>query len=147
MKRTLISSKASNWVDRGEQPNTTMRKVLAHFFERLEPADHAWLDEHVLVTIGMVAADATEVHVSGYLRSVVRDAGLPLPAPLDTRTTAIALWHIAKAALVRDAAERLLNADIDLQSDRLSHWVASRLLSPDELRRFEEEVRENEQHD
>lgn len=141
--RTLRSSKASNWVDRGEAPNARLRGVLAHFFERLDPADEPWLEEHALIVLGMVAADATEVHISGYLRSVVRQVGFPTREPLGARLAAIALWHIGKAALVRDVAERVLNEtdSIESTSDSLSQWVARRLLSPEELRRFEEEAR------
>ena len=101
MKPTIISKKASNWVDRGESAIPTLRRVLAHFFERLAPEDGPWLEEHANTILGMVAADATEVHVAGYLRSIVREAGQPMGEPLGARAAAIALWHIAKAALVR----------------------------------------------
>ena len=146
MTPTLISKKAGNWVDRGEPPNPTLRRVLAHFFERLEPADEPWLEEHVLIILGMVAADATEIHIAGYLRSVVHEHGSPTREPLGARSAGIALWHIAKTALVRDMAERVLNADLSHpgpQTDALGHWLASRLLSPDELRRFEQEASES----
>ena len=143
MSPTLLSKKAGNWVDRGDAPNATLRRVLAHFFERLEPSDEPWLDEHVLIVLGMVEADATEIHIAGYLRSVVRQTGSPTREPLGARSTAVSLWHIAKAALVRDVAERVLREapTIESTADSLSHWVASRLLSADELRRFEEEGR------
>ena len=90
----------------------------------------------------MVAADATEVHLVGYLRTLLvyredlaRDSST-------YRLTAIALWHVAKAALVRDFAERVFQGEIppnDATPDRLGHWLASRLLSPEELARFERE--------
>jgi hypothetical protein len=140
---TIISKKAGNWVDRGEPPNRTLRRVLAHFFERLDPADEPWLEEHALIVLGMVAADATEVHVAGYLRSVVRQVGFPTREPLDARSAAVALWHVAKAALVRDFAERVLRGEIPVNQptpDSFSHWVASRLLTPAELERFEREA-------
>jgi beta-phosphoglucomutase-like phosphatase (HAD superfamily) len=57
----------------------------------------------------------------------------------------VALWHIAKAALVRDFAERVLRGEVPVNEptpDSFSHWVASRLLSPDELARYEAEVSE-----
>ena len=75
MVPTIISKKAGNWVDRGEPANPTLRRVLAYFFERFDPLDDAWLDEHATIILGMVAADATEVHIAGYLRSVVRETG------------------------------------------------------------------------
>ena len=142
MPPTIISRKAGNWVDRGEPPNPTLRRVLAHFFERLDPADEPWLEEHALTVLGMVAADATEIHIAGYLRSVVRQSGHPQREPLGARAAAISLWHIAKAALVRDFAERVLRGEIPVNQptpDSFSHWIASRLLTADELARFERE--------
>lgn len=141
MLPTLISKKAGNWVDRGEPPNTTLRRVLAHFFERHDAGADAFLEPHALVILGMVAADATEVHVAGYLRSVVRETGHPKREPLGARSAAISLWHIAKAALVRDFAERVLRGEIPVNEptpDTFSHWLASRLLTPEELAQFEE---------
>ena len=129
-------------MDRGEPPNATLRRVLAHFFERLDPSDEPWLEEHVQIVVGMVAADATEVHIAGYLRSVVRQTGAPDRNPLGARPVAISLWHIAKAALVRDFAERVLRGEVPVNEptpDSFSHWIASRLLSADELARFEAE--------
>jgi hypothetical protein len=137
---TIIYKKASNWVDRGEPPNATMRRVLAHFFERDPVVFDQWLDEHANIIIGMVAADATEIHIAAYLKSVVREAGTPTREPLGARPVAICLWHIAKAALVRDFAERVLSGEVPVNEptpDSFSHWIASRLLTPDELARFE----------
>jgi beta-phosphoglucomutase-like phosphatase (HAD superfamily) len=140
---TIIYKKASNWVDRGESPNPTLRRVLTRFFERFDESDEPWLDEHANIIVGMVAADATEVHIAAYLRSVVREAGHPTREPLGARAAAVPLWHIAKAALVRDFAERVLRGDVPVNEptpDTFSHWVASKLLAPDELVRFEEEL-------
>ena len=142
MPPTIISKKASNWVDRGEPPNATLRRVLAHFFERRAPSDQPWLEQHANTVLGMVAADATEIHIAGYLKSVAADEGIPArEPPLEERPTAISLWHIAKAALVRDFAERVLRGEVPVNEptpDTFSHWIASRLLSPEELARFEE---------
>ena len=63
MKPTIISKKAGNWVDRGEPAIPTLGRVLAYFFELDPSRDQAWLDEHANIILGMVAADATEVHV------------------------------------------------------------------------------------
>lgn len=150
MSPTIIYKNASNWVDRGEPPHATLRRVLAHFFERKAPEDASWLDEHANTILGMVAADATEIHIAGYLRSVVREIGTPAREPLEARSTAISLWHIAKAALVRDFAERVLNGDVppnEPTPDSFSHWIASRLLSSEELARFESETRNEEAGD
>lgn len=96
MPPTIISKKASNWVDRGEPPNPALRRVLGYFSERFEPSDEPWLEEHAVAIIGMVEADATEVHVAGYL------------------------------------------------PDSLSHWLASHLLSPEDLARFERDAKSDE---
>jgi len=53
------------------------------------------------------------------------------------------LWHIAKAALVRDFAERVLQGEVPVNSttpDSFSHWIASRLLTAEELAQFEKEA-------
>lgn len=145
---TIISKKASNWVDRGDPPNPTLRRILAHYFDRFDPTDEAWLEEHALVVLGMVAADATEIQIAGYLRSVVNQMERPPQEPRSARATAISLWHVAKAALVRDFAERVLRSEVppnEPTNDSLSHWVASRLLTPEELARFEREARTDDE--
>jgi hypothetical protein len=127
---------AGNWVDRREPPNATLRGVLAHFFERLEPSDEPWLEDHALIVLGMVGADATEVQIAAYLRSVVRENGSPKREPLGARPAAITLWHIAKVALVRDFADRALRGDVPLNtptSESLGDWLRDRLLARDEL--------------
>jgi hypothetical protein len=142
MKPTIIAKNASNWVDRGEPALPTLRRVLAHFFERFAAEDQPWLDEHANTILGMVAADATEVHIAGYLRSIAREIGLPQREPLGARPAAIGLWHIAKAALVRDFAERVLQGEVPVNKptpDTFSHWLATRLLTEEELARFENE--------
>lgn len=143
LKPTIISSKASNWVDRGEPPNRTLRRVLAFFFERHDPADDPWLEEQANIIVGMVAADATEVHIAGYLNTILRESGEPRREPGGARAAGVALWHIAKAALVRDFAERVLQGEVPANTptpDTFGHWIASRLLTPAELARFEAEA-------
>ena len=140
MKPTIISKKASNWVDRGEPANRTVRRILAHYLQRLDEADEAYLDEHANTMIGMVDADATEVNLAEYLLALKRDAGEMERDARTARMVAIGVWHAAKAALVRDFAERVLRGDvpsIEPTPDSFSHWVASKLLSPEELERFE----------
>lgn len=142
MRPTIISKHASNWVDRGEPPRATIERILGKFLDRNPAAELEWFREQADIITGMVAADATEVHLVGYLRTLVayreptRDTGAD-------RLAAIALWHVAKAALVRDFAERVLGGEIppnDATPDRLGHWLASRLLSPEDLARFEREA-------
>ena len=122
-----------------------MRRVLARFFRRFDESDHAWLDEQAGTIVGMVAADATEVHVAAYLRSVEVESDHSADDAPSARGAAVALWHIAKAALVRDFAERVLQGEVPVNEptpDTFSHWVASKLLSPDELARFEAQLEE-----
>jgi hypothetical protein len=108
VKPSIISSNASNWVDQGHPPHRIMRRVLAYFLDRHSAADETWLDEHANTIVGMVAAEANEVEVGNYVRSLERETDEPRATPADARLVGIALWHIAKAALVRDFAERVL---------------------------------------
>lgn len=147
MKPTIISRHASNWVDRGEPALPKLRNTLAHFFERHEECDVPWLDQHAHAVLGMVAADASEVQVAAYLNTVARETGTPQRKPSGARAFAVSLWHIGKAALVRDFAERVLRGEVPVNepdSDTFSHWVASRLLTPEELAQFEREMRSTE---
>lgn len=150
MPPTIIYKKASNWVDRGEPPDPTIARVLGRFFGRNPTEYAAWIGEHSTILIGMVAADATEVHLVGYLRVLAREIDFPLPESAAVRTTAIALWHVAKAALVRDFAERVLRGEVPVNKPTegsFSHWMASRLLSPEELAQFEQELLDDESDD
>jgi len=134
----LSASKAGNWVDRGEPPEPTLCRILAFYFGRHDPADEPWLAEHATAIRGLVEADATEVHVAAYLYHALRDLGLP--APPRGRVTAIALWHAAKGALVRDFAERVLRGEVPRPvptPEPLSQWLTARLLTPAELEAFE----------
>ena len=99
---------ASNWVDRGESAIPKICQGLAHYFERFDVADEPWLVEIATNVFGMVAGDATDVQIAGYLRGVVREVGFPDRQPLGTRLFAISMWHMAKVALVRDEAERAM---------------------------------------
>lgn len=143
---TISSKKASNWVDRGEPAGPTLRRIIAHLFGKHPDNDAHWLGGHANAVYAMVDADATEIHVVGYLRSVARDLGYEQGEPAGVRTAAIALWHASKAAIVRDLAERVLNGEIPPNhptDEPLGRWLARRLLTPQELARFEAEAREN----
>jgi hypothetical protein len=59
----------------------------------------------------MVAADATEVQVVNYLRPLASESGDATNTLVDARIGGTALWDVAKAALVPDAAEKLLQRD------------------------------------
>jgi hypothetical protein len=134
MRLSMTSSKAGNWVDRGESPLPVMTHVLVFFFDRHDAADQPWLGTTAEAVLGMVHADATDIQIAGYLKSVAREQGIEFPPK--ARQASLALWHVAKAALVRDAATALLNSDLARQPDDpppLSEWLAARLLSPEEM--------------
>ncbi|MEO6210759.1 MAG: hypothetical protein ABIQ10_11595 [Gemmatimonadaceae bacterium] len=134
----LSAPKADNWVDRGAPCEPVLMRILAHYFDRPDPSDAPWNDEHAAAIRGLVEAGGTELHVSGYLYRAVRELGQP--ASPCTRITAIAVWYAAKTALVRDFAERVLHGEVPrpiATSDSLAHWLAARLLTPKELEAFE----------
>jgi hypothetical protein len=140
-KPTIIHRKAGNWVDRGESPLPTLTRILAHFYGRFGDESLAWLRDHANTVLGMVAADASEIHIAGYLRSIALDERLDWMGLPPVRPVSIALWHVAKAALVRDFAERVLRGEIpaNVPTDGpLGAWLVERILSPDELAAFEE---------
>ncbi|HKN66257.1 MAG TPA: hypothetical protein VJW73_08280 [Gemmatimonadaceae bacterium] len=68
------------------------------------------------------------VHIASFPRGIVTEIGWPKREPLGARPEAIALWHIAKAALVRDFAERVLQGEVPVNAPTpgtLCHWPAS----------------------
>lgn len=101
---TGASVPKGNWVDRGDPLESALARVLAHALQR-DVVD-AEVAAHVLTIRGLVEAGSTEVHVAGYLRTVYAACGQAEPEPTARRTLAIALWHIAKSGLVRDAMTR-----------------------------------------
>ena len=141
-QRSLTSKKAHNWVDRGDPADPTIQRLLAHFYGLQLDENREQLELPASTIVGMVAADATEVHIVGYMRSIARDLGVE-DRPLQyARVTAIAIWHAAKAALVRDFAERVLRGEVppnDPTPQPLNRWLAARLLTPEELAEFERE--------
>ncbi len=141
----LSRKSASSWVDRGESAIPKLRLSLAHYFERFDIAAEPFLDEHATFVYGMVAADSTDVQLAMYLRGVVRSVGFPNRQPLGTRLFAISMWHIAKVALVRDAANRALHqraGAIGQSSETLGSWLAERLMTPEELLVYQQRIDE-----
>ena len=108
MIERLEDPNAANWVDRGEPPEPTMQRVLEFYLGRDVVMEPARLREHVVALRGMAEADSTEYQLAGYLALIEKEAGLTTPDTGVRRTTAIALWHIAKSAAVRDRAKRLI---------------------------------------
>ncbi len=89
------------------------------------------LREYAAIVVGMVAADASEVHVAAYLGHLEDQLGLERSAARHRRLEAIAVWHVAKAALTRDRALRLLAdgeaPDATAEHERLSDWLAGQV--------------------
>jgi hypothetical protein len=128
----MISSKASNWVDRGEPPEPTLARILAYYLH-MDQGAHA-LGEYISTIRGMAEADATEIHIAQYLATLEQKHAVADHSPRERRSVAIALWHIVKAAEVRDRAMRLLDAHAekaDKNKPRLSTWLAERILDKD----------------
>jgi hypothetical protein len=131
----MIYEKASNWVDRGEPSEPKIAKTLRHFLGFDVPVDAAKLQEYTHTLVSMVAADASEVQVASYLGYLEDQHGLPRSPAAHRRLEAIAIWHIAKAALTRDRAMRLLNgevSDANAENQRLSEWLRKRILQMEE---------------
>lgn len=130
----MINTKASNWVDRGEPPEPTLARVLASYLELEPSANEGRLREYAAAVRGMAEADATEDNIAGYLRTL-ESTHLAAEHPArHRRAAAIALWHIAKAAEVRDRALRLMAEHAATPSAAqvpLSTWLAERLLRDD----------------
>jgi hypothetical protein len=77
----------------------------------------------------MVEADATEVHLAGYLGDLEKAHGITDRLARHRRSVAIALWHIVKTAEVRDRALRLLRERPELATSRedLAEWLIHKL--------------------
>jgi hypothetical protein len=97
---------ASNWLDRGDPPEPILARVLAYYFDRDRRADAEMLQEWATQVLGMVAADATEVNIGGFLAALEDQLLITAQTKPHRRAVGIALWHIAKCALVRDEASR-----------------------------------------
>ena len=124
-----------NWVDRGEPADAALIRVLGHYLERpIAPPDPV-LAEAATIVIGMVAAHAAEGGVAGYLATLEAQLDRPAPPPGLRRTVAVALWHIAKVAEVREAAiARLRPTAPSTPPPRLplAEWLVERILTPEE---------------
>ena len=104
----MIFERASNWVDRGEPPEPKIAGALRHFLGFDPPVDDARLRREADTLVAMVAADGSEIQVASYLGYLEGDLGRPVSTARARRLEAIAIWRIAKAALTRDRALRLL---------------------------------------
>ena len=93
-----------HWVDRGAPAVPEIARTLRFFYDRHDPDDAPRLQDAAQMLFGMVAADASEVQIAGYLKHLAREFAIPFPP--HARLASVAVWHTAKAALVRDAAAR-----------------------------------------
>ena len=127
---------ASNWVDRGGSDLPQLVTVLQHFFGPERDIPDERLQDAARDIQGLVWGNATERHVSGYLRRLGEELGIDENQLPPRRMAATALWSIAKLAIVRDAAMRAAEGrplPAPPQLPPLSEWLAARLLSPAEL--------------
>jgi hypothetical protein len=93
-----------SWVERDDPIEPELARVLAHPLGM--PHDDARLDEHALAVRGLVEAGGSEVDVTKYVRRLFEPFGLPQPDAVVARLLGIALWHVTKAGLVRNNAQR-----------------------------------------
>ena len=112
MRERLTDPRASNWVDRGQAAEPELTRVLAYYVGQDPKAPEASLRVHVDAIRGMVEADSTEVHLASYLKEVEQAFGVTEEHGRRRRAVAIALWHIAKCAELRDRARRLMEFGI-----------------------------------
>ncbi|MFN8654656.1 MAG: hypothetical protein U0133_22335 [Gemmatimonadales bacterium] len=93
--------RGGNWVQRDEPLEDKLVRVLGYQFKRAtsDPVLMEWAS----VIRGMVEADASEVQVAAWVAKLTTPDGMRSAEP---RLLAVALWHIAKCGLVRDAADR-----------------------------------------
>ena len=122
-------------MDRGAPPEPKVRQVLAHYLGRPDEENARWLAEHALAVLGMVDADASEVDVAAYIRQVARALGRAPAEVAGARMVAVALWHVVKAARMRDLAERAVRGELRQPPPTgtvLGERLAARLLTPEE---------------
>jgi hypothetical protein len=112
MRERLIDPSASNWVDRGQPAEPELTRVLAYYLGQDPKAPDASLRTHIDAIRGMVEADSTEVHLASYLKQVEQAFCITEEHGRRRRAVAIALWHIAKCAELRERARRLMEFGI-----------------------------------
>lgn len=132
----MIHPDASNWVDRGEPAEPKLARALHHAIGRDVEVPDEVLRGHAAIILGMVEADASEVQLAAYLGDVREELGLERSDARARRLAAIALWHIGKAALVRDRSIRVLQRAAERNASeppRLSDWLKERLMRDEEV--------------
>jgi len=138
----IVPRDADNWVDRGEPDLPQLVTVLRHFLGPERGIGVERLEDAARDIQGLVWGDATESHVSGYLRRLGEELSIDENELPPRRLAASALWSIAKLGIVRDNAVRALKGQPAAQPiarPPLSEWLAARLLSPEELEAWRRE--------
>jgi hypothetical protein len=93
-----------SWVERDDPIEPELSRVLAHPLGL--PHDDVRLHEHALAVRGLVEAGGSEVDVTKYVRRLFEPFGQPQPDAVVARLLGVALWHLTKAGLVRNNAQR-----------------------------------------
>jgi hypothetical protein len=88
-----------------------MARILAYYFDLDLREDDTLLHEWATELLGMVAADATEVNLGGYLVALEDKLKIEGQTKRHRRAVCIALWHVAKCALVREEKGRAFPED------------------------------------
>jgi hypothetical protein len=136
MPRIIIPRGAANWVDRGDSDLPQLVTVLRHFFGPERAIDAQRLEHSARDIQGLVRGDASEQHVSGYVRRLGEELGIDEGELPPRRLAATALWSIAKLAVLRENAARALAGHPSPKPEPLpplSEWLAARLLTPEEF--------------
>ena len=126
----MTNPNASNWIDRGLPAEYKLARCLAFYLGQEVTGSEAALAQQARTLAAMVAADASEVQVTSYLRSLEQEFGVQISDGPLRRTMAIAIWHIAKAAQTRDRLlSRAANPPLPATSTQvpLSQWLHERL--------------------
>ena len=92
-----------NWVERGQPPEPELTRLLATYLEKDVVTDGAALRPYVTALREMVEAGTSDAQVAGYLKHVEQEVGRPHETGRVRQLAAIALWHIARCAIVRAA--------------------------------------------
>lgn len=125
-----LGRNASNWVERGGAPEVKVASCLAAI-RGVPPSDAgAQLMEEARTILHMVAADASEVQVAADRETVEEHLDVSAPAGRARRTAAFALWHVAKAGLLRDSLVPLIERYVPGPTSEytsLGNWLADRL--------------------
>jgi hypothetical protein len=142
MPSIIVPREAHNRVDRGDPDLPQLVTVLRYFLGPDRDIGDERLEDAARDIQGLVWGDATEQHVSGYLRRLGEELSIDENELPPRRMTATALWSIAKLAMVRDNAVPAREGrplPEPVAPPPLSEWLAARLLSPEELAAWQRE--------